>query len=95
MQIQYTTHNFEITEALRDHVEKKFTRLKSHSHNITNIHVILDVEKLRQIAEANISIPGSNVNAKAESEDMYKTIDLLVDKLNTQLVKLKEKHTDH
>lgn len=95
MQIQYTGHNFEVTNAIRDHVEKKIARLKTTTDKITNIHVIMEVNKLRQIAEANIAVPGTTINAKAESEDMYKTIDLLVDKLNVQLTKYKEKLTEH
>jgi len=94
MQIQYTGQNFDITDAIRAHVEKKFDRLKPAMDRATGIHVILEVEKLRQIAEANISVPGTQINAKAESEDMYKTIDLLVEKLNSQLTRYKEKQSD-
>lgn len=95
MQVQYTGHNIEITQAIRDHIEKKLSRLKAQTDKITNIHIIFEVEKLRQIAEANVAVPGTMINAKAESEDMYKTVDLLIDKLNAQLTKYKEKHTDH
>ena len=95
MQIQYTGHNMEVTSALRDHFEKKFTRVKTYTGKITSVHVTFEVNKLRQIAEANVAVPGQTLHASAESEDMYKTIDLLMDKVSTQLSKLKDKETDH
>lgn len=89
--IQLTGHRIEITQVLRDFIEKKFKRLEKHADRITSIHVILDVNKLLQKAEAKIHIPGSEVYASAESEDMYKTIDALVDKVVRQLDKHKGK----
>lgn len=87
--IQLSGHGIEITEALHDFTNQKFERLQKHSNHITNIHVFLNVDNLLQKAEATVHIPGHEVYAKAESEDMYKTIDLLIDKLVRQLDKLK------
>ena len=92
--IQITGHNIEITQTLNDFVDNKFNRLLKHSKKITRIHVILNVEKLRQIAEATLHIPNSEVYAKVESEDMYKSIDGLIDKLINQLDKYKEREKD-
>lgn len=91
--IQFSGHNVEVTPILRDYAMKKFSRLEKHSHRITSMHVILDVNKLRsvQMAEARLHVPGAEIYAKAESEDMYKTIDMLVDKLVRQLDKHKGK----
>ena len=86
-QIQFTGHGVEVTQLLRDFINDKFTRLTKHSQQIISIHVILNVEKLRQIAEAKLHIPHNEIHAQAESEDMYKTIDLLVDKIVRQLEK--------
>lgn len=88
-QIQFTGHNIEITSPIRDYVSKKFKKFKRHSDAITSVHVILQVDKLRQIAEAKIHVPGTEVYAQSESDDMYKTIDILVDKLIRQLDKHK------
>ena len=90
--IQLTGHGVEITPTLHDHIHKKFDRLKKHAQKITRIHIFLTVNKLSQEAEATIHIPGSEIFASAESEDMYKTIDLLVDKLVHQLDKHKFKN---
>lgn len=83
--IQFTGHNVEVTQVLRDFIDEKFKRLERHASLITSAHVILNVDKLSQIAEATLHIPHNEIYAKAESEDMYKTIDLLIDKLVRQL----------
>ena len=90
-QLQFTGHNLEITPILRDFIANKFKRLNRHASTITSTHIILSVDKLRQTAEAKLHIPGAEIYATSESEDMYKTIDLLVDKLVRQLKKHKDK----
>jgi len=92
--IKISGHGIEITPILHDFIIKKISRIEKHSHQITNIHVFLSVNKLSQAAEATVHIPGSEVFASAESEDMYKTIDLLVDKIIRQLDKHKGKIFD-
>jgi putative sigma-54 modulation protein len=95
MQINITGHHVDLTESLQSYVENKFERLERHFDNVTNVHVILSVEKLRQKAEATIHISGADLYADSEEEDMYTAIDLLADKLDRQIKKHKEKLTDH
>jgi putative sigma-54 modulation protein len=95
MQITISGHHVEVTPALRDYVTGKFDRLQRHFDQITNIDVTLVVEKLIQKAEATIHVSGADIFANAESEDMYAAIDLLVDKLDRQLIKHKEKSRGH
>lgn len=95
MHINLTGHHVDITDALRDYVNDKFEKLERHFDNVVNAHVILTVEKLAQKAEANIQISGGKLFADATNEDMYAAIDGLVDKLDRQIVKHKEKVTDH
>ncbi|MCL5260112.1 MAG: ribosome-associated translation inhibitor RaiA [Gammaproteobacteria bacterium] len=89
--IQFSGRNIEITPILRDFVNSKFVRIQKHADRITSIHVYCNVDKLSQIAEGKIHLPGTEIYASAQSEDMYKTIDLLVDKLVRQLDKHKGK----
>lgn len=93
--IQFTNLSNETSEQLETFTTEKFSRIQKLASNITSIHVTFNVKKLRHIAEADIHVPKSNIHAKAESEDMYKTVDALVDKLSRQLKKHKEKMTDH
>lgn len=91
MAIQITCHNTEATEALRDVTNQKFAKLYKIVSSITSIHVIFKVDKNTHSAEATISVPGKQIVAHSDSENMYKTIDLLVDKLSRQLTSYKEK----
>ncbi|MGE0080695.1 MAG: ribosome-associated translation inhibitor RaiA [Thiohalomonadaceae bacterium] len=95
MQLNITGHHVEITEALRAYVSDKLGRLERHFDHVTNVHVVLSVEKLRQKAEATIHVAGNDLFAECVDEDMYAAIDALVDKLDRQIKKHKEKVTDH
>lgn len=95
MQINVSGHHIEVTNSLRQYVEKKLERLERHYYQITNVHAILRVEKQGQKAEATVRIQGGDIFAEAESDDLYAAIDMLVDKLDRQLIKQKEKMKDH
>ncbi|TVP87332.1 MAG: ribosome-associated translation inhibitor RaiA [Pseudomonadaceae bacterium] len=94
MQLNISGHQLDITDALRDYITEKMARLERHFDKITNVQVTLEVEKLRQKAEAKLNIAGGEVVANADHEDMYAAIDLLTDKLDRQLIKHKEKTID-
>ncbi|MCP3668769.1 MAG: ribosome-associated translation inhibitor RaiA [Gammaproteobacteria bacterium] len=95
MQISLTGHHVDITESMRSYVDSKFERLERHFDHVTNVHVVLSVEKLRQKAEATLHLNGTDVFADCQDESMYAAIDGLVDKLDRQVKKHKEKHTNH
>jgi len=95
MQINVTGHHVEVTDALKNYVDSKFQRLERHFDQVINVHVVLSVEKLRQKAEASIHVNGAKVFADEVHEDMYAAIDRLVDKLDRQVIKYKEKKSDH
>lgn len=91
MQITITGHQLDITDAMRDYINNKFAKLERHFDKITSIRTTLSVEKVKQKIDATLLIAGGDINANAEHEDMYAAIDLLVDKLDRQLIKHKEK----
>ncbi len=93
MQINLTGHHLEVTQALRDYVHDKLERIERHFENVTSVHVILTVEKLRQKAEATIHVAGNDIFADAVDGDMYAAIDALIDKIDRQIKKHKEKLT--
>jgi putative sigma-54 modulation protein len=95
MQINLTGHHVDITESLRNYVDTKFEKLERHFDHINNVHVILNVEKLTQKAEATVHLSGGEVFANAEHTDMYAAIDGLIDKLDRQVIKHKEKQNRH
>jgi putative sigma-54 modulation protein len=91
MQSSISGHHVQVTDSLRNYVTTKLHRIERHNENITNIHVVLSVEKLIQKAEATLHVRGADVHADAVHEDLYAAIDAMADKLDRQLLKHKEK----
>lgn len=95
MQINITGHHVEVTPALRAYVTEKMQKLARHFDQVNSIHVILNVEKLQQQAEATVNAGGRTLFATASDMDMYASIDGLVDKLDRQVRRYKDRITDH
>ncbi|WP_027329612.1 ribosome hibernation-promoting factor, HPF/YfiA family [Marinimicrobium agarilyticum] len=95
MQINISGHHLDLTDALKDYVNNKLERLTHHHDKITGTDVILSVEKLEQKAEARVHVSGKDLFADATDLDMYAAIDQLIDKLDRQLIKHKEKLRSH
>lgn len=96
MQLSITGRHLVVTPALKDYVTTKITRLERHCDHITNVRVVLAVNKLEQNAEAIVHAgAGHEIFADAASDDLYKAIDALSDKLDRQLIRHKEKLTNH
>ncbi len=94
MQVNVSGHHIDVTDALKSYVTSKLERLERHFDRITNINVILSVEKQRQKAESTIRVSGGEIFADAEEDDLYAAIDSMTDKLDRQLIKKKEKNAD-
>lgn len=95
MNVEFTGTNIKITDALKNLMLEKINHIETHLDHITSAHVTFKVDKLEQIAEAKLHVPGKTIFAEASSDDMYKSIDLLKDKLMRQIDKYKEKEADH
>ncbi len=91
MQLSISGHHIDVTEPLKSYVTEKLDKLDRHSDQITNVHVVLSVDKLEQKAEATVHVSGGELFADATTEDLYSAIDLLSDRLDRQLIKHKEK----
>ncbi len=95
MNLSITGHHLEITDPLRDYVMQKLERITRHFDRVIDVKVLLSVDKLVQKAEVNIHVRGKDIFAESSHEDMYAAIDTLVDKLDRQVLKYKEKQNDH
>ena len=95
MNLQISGHHLEITPALRDYVTGKLERVTRHFDHVIDVSAILSVEKLKQKAEVTVHVRGKDIFAEATHEDLYAAIDALVDKLDRQVLKYKEKQNDH
>ncbi len=95
MRIDISGHQMEVTPALREYTQEKMGKLARHFEQHLDTRVILSVDKLQHKAEATIHTPGKTLFADALAPDMYAAIDLLADKLDRLVIKLKEKNKDH
>ena len=95
MQLNLSGHHLDITSSIRQHTSDKLTKIKHHFDNVMNVNMILEVQKDLQKAEATIHVSGADLFAKAESNDMYASIDKLINKLDSQIIKHKEKLHSH
>ena len=95
MQLNLSGQHVELTPALQDYVRSKLDRLERHFDHVTNVHVVLSVEKLTQRADASVNVARGQLHANAESDDMYAAIDALIDKLDRQILRHKEKLGNH
>ncbi|PXW81598.1 SSU ribosomal protein S30P /sigma 54 modulation protein [Nitrosomonas sp. Nm84] len=94
MNLKLTGNHVEITDAMRDYVTSKIGKITRHFDHVIDVSVILSVEKLKQKAEANVHVRGKDIFVETDSEDMYASIDSLVDKLDRQILKHKEKNLE-
>ena len=95
MQVVITGRHLEITEQIKTYVEKKMQRLEKYFNHILEAHVILTIEKHRQIAEVNIDANGLKIASQEETTDIFASIDNVVDKLERKLNRYKERITRH
>ena len=91
MNLQLTGHHVEITPAIRDYVTSKLERINRHFDHVIEVNVVMTVEKLDQKIEANVHLSGKDIHVQAHDGDMYAAIDGLVDKLDRQVLKHKER----
>ena len=95
MKINIIGHHLEITDGLKDHIGNKLKKITGRSQDILEIKIILSVDNITHNAEGNIYLPKTDLHAKCSSPDMYQSIDLLVNKLDKQIIKHNEKMKDH
>ncbi|EXI89488.1 ribosome-associated translation inhibitor RaiA [Accumulibacter sp.] len=95
MNLQVSGHHLEVTPALHDYVTGKLERITRHFDNVIDVNVILSVDKLKQKAEVTVHLAGKDVYVESVDEDLYAAVDGLVDKLERQVQRYKQKLQDH
>ena len=95
MQTSVTFKNLDPSEHLKSYVMEKLDRFDRLLDNPAEANVVLSVEKFRHIAEININGDRLNINGKEEINDMYSAIDMVMDKLEKQIKKGKQKIREH
>ena len=95
MQFSVTGRNITVTPALRNYAESKLTRLHRFVDALGTAHVVLSVEKHRQVAEVTLTVRDLILRAEESSPDLYASIDKVADKLERQVLRYKEKLAAH
>ena len=100
MNLTISGHHLEVTPALRSYVTAKLDRIMRHFDQVVDVKVLLTIENLkekerRQRAECNIRVKGSDMFAESSHADLYAAVDELVDKLDRQVVRHKDRLQNH
>ena len=91
MNVTMSGHHVELTQPIKDFTNEKLNKLERHAEGITSAHVILSIDNKVQKAEAKLHYKNTDIFADSTSADLYAAIDGLVDKLDRQILKHKEK----
>jgi len=91
MQIAVTFRHMDVSEGVRAYVKEKVEKLEKYIENPQEVHVVLSVEKFRQIAEITIVSDGMTLNGQGRNNDLYAAIDQMVDKMERQIRERRDK----
>jgi putative sigma-54 modulation protein len=91
MNLSISGHHLVVTPALREYVTGKLARIRHHFDQVIDVNVILSVDKLEQKAEIALHVAGKDLFAECSDTDLYAAIDCLIDKLDRQVIKHKQK----
>lgn len=95
MNLNISGHHIDMTEALHNYVASKMARIERHFDHLIEADVVLAVEKLRHSAQATMNVRGNTLHAEASDDDMYTAINAMVDKLDRQTRRHKDKAGGH
>ncbi len=95
MNLSISGHHVSVTPALRDYVTQKVERITRHFDHVIDMNVCLSVDKQGQKAEINVHVKGKDLFAQVSDDNLYAAIDLLVDKLDRQVIRHKDRSQGH
>jgi putative sigma-54 modulation protein len=95
MQVSVTFRNTGSESWFKDYVTERLSRIQKYIDKPVDAHVVLSVEKFRYVAEINIMAKGISLVGKEEAKDMQLAIDNVIDKIERQIKKHKEKSREH
>lgn len=95
MRVIITGRHVKVTGALRRYIETRVKRLDRYGVMLRDVQVIVEVEKYRHIAEVILALNGARIQGKASTNEMYSSIDQVLEKISTQVRKRKERRIRH
>jgi putative sigma-54 modulation protein len=91
MRVEITSKSLEVTDAMRDHVEKKIIKLKRYFDGVLDCHVVIRVERFIYTCEITLHGQGFDFFSEGHAEEVYAALDAAADKMETQVRKMKDK----
>lgn len=95
MNLNISGRHLNVTPAIRDYAVSKLSRVERHFDKVIESQVMLSVERLNHIAEITMRVHGKDIHCSAANENLYGAIDLLADKIDRQIIKVKSKTKSH
>src|SRR5690606_28126679 len=95
MNLSISGHQLDVTPAIREYTVNKLERVLRHFDHIIDVQVILSAAKLRHSADVTVRVPGKDIHCEATDENLYAAVDALIDKLDRQVMKYKDKVQAH
>jgi putative sigma-54 modulation protein len=95
MSIEYKFRNLEPSDAIKTYAADKLGKLQKYLRAPLEAHVTFSVERHLHCVDVTCSSSGEHYQGRAEQEDMYASIDLVVDKIQRQLNRSKGQHRSH
>jgi putative sigma-54 modulation protein len=93
MRIAFTFHNLESTDAIKSYATEKIGRLQKYMHAPMEASATFSLERHNQKVDLSIHAGSESFHGSEEQENMYASIDLVVDKIRTQLRRNKDEYT--
>src|ERR1041384_8725961 len=85
MNVSITFRHMDASEAIKKHAAAKLGKLQKFLRQPMTAKVTISVDKLKHVAEARVSSGGAHLEAKESSDDMYISIDRMIEKLDRQI----------
>lgn len=95
MNVKIAGRHFEMTDALKSYVETGLEKFRGHFNKVIDVDVVLSVEKHRHIAEVNVHANGVRIHGQESSTDMYASVDAVLQKLEKQVRRYKDRINRH
>jgi putative sigma-54 modulation protein len=95
MQMNITFRNFDASDALKERAHEKLEKVKKYFDRPIEAHLVLSLERHIHHADLTVHSGSFTLGGKGKSENMYHSIDLAVEHIETQLRRSKEKLKNH
>jgi putative sigma-54 modulation protein len=95
MNLQISGHHLEVTPAIRNYMTSKLERITRHFDQVIDMNAVLSIDNIRQKAEITLHVRGKDIHVESVDDDLYAAIDSLIDKLDRQVIRYKDKRQDH